>query len=326
MDKIKLNIKRYTDYESRFVPIRYLQEVAYQNEFDLPSTQREKAWSETQYIQFIESIFKNIPVGSLIFNKKDRKRYILDGQHRIHAITEFLNGNINLDINSQKISFAELDDVWVDFFLCQKIPIIEYQNLSDAETEEIIISINDGVQNECVNIPIIKQSTSNLEMNSQLDRVSQKLFNKLYEEIDNNIYKQNIQKLISYIGWILLNCQEYSNNSYKLLNNTQARKFQEQFSKLDEIKKQDLISQMELNCDIIFNHLDDYNKLKELNNNIINCLLYKIIEINRINLAESVNLKTNKVNLIINKIIEYNDSRLSFYNLLLKFDFYQKMK
>lgn len=315
MSKIKLNIKRYTDYETRFVPIRYIKELIFNNEFDLPTTQREKQWSDTQYIEFIESIFKNIPIGSLIFNKKDRKRYILDGQHRVHALTEFINNNIKLNLDGKIIYFDKenefrLDDDSMEFFLSFKIPIIEYENLSEKETESIILSINEGVYNECTNISIININNSEDKINDILESISNKILNNSYKNIDK-IKQQNLQKYVSYIGCILFNNLTLNEN-YKLLNNTQARKFNQNLSTLNEKDKSELLESIKLYSQIIFNILDDYVKIKEMNNNLLNCLFYKFIELNKKNI--SINKK------IIEKMISHAENRYSFYNLLLKFD------
>ena len=327
-NKIKLNIKRYNDYETRFVPIRYIKELIFNNEFDLPTTQREKQWSDTQYEEFIESIFKNIPIGSLIFNKKDRKRYILDGQHRIHAITEFINNNIHINIDNKLIFFDKenkliIDDDSMEFFLSCKIPIIEYENLSAKETESIILSINEGVYNDCTNIPIINNHNDNKNNknnenneNLDLDFISDKLFKKAYVDIDR-IKQQNLQKYISYIGWIIYNQlqltnQIFSNEKYKLLNNTQARKFNQNLLTMSEKDKLELFELIKVYSGIIFNILDDYVKIKEMNNNLLNCLFYKFIELNK------KNITINKD--IIDKMISHAENRYSFYNLLLKLD------
>lgn len=321
MSKVKLNIKRYNDYDTRFVPIRYIKELIFNNEFDLPTTQREKQWSDTQYIEFIESIFKNIPIGSLIFNKKDRKRYILDGQHRIHAITEFINNNISLNIDGNAIFFDKeneltLDDDWMDLFLSFKIPIIEYENLSDIETEGVILSINEGVYNECTNISIININNHNDEdkMNDILNIISNKILKKEYQNIDK-IKQQNLQKYVSYIGCIIYNnlsSNLISNENYKVLNNTQARKFNQKLSTLDDKAKSELLESIKLYSQIIFDILDEYVKIKEMNNNLINCLFYKFIELNKKNISIDKN--------IIDKMISHAENRYSFYNLLLKFD------
>lgn len=319
MSKIKLNIKRYNDYETRFVPIRYIKELIFNNEFDLPTTQREKQWSDTQYIEFIESIFKNIPIGSLIFNKKDRKRYILDGQHRVHALTEFINNNIQLNLDGKIIFFDKdnefiLDDDSMEFFLSFKIPIIEYENLSEKETESIILSINEGVYNECTNISIININNSEDKINDILESISNKILNNSYKNIDK-IKQQNLQKYVSYIGCILFNNLTSNltlNEKYKLLNNTQARKFNQNLLTLDEKNKLELLESIKLYSQIIFDILDDYVKIKEMNNNLLNCLFYKFIELNKKNI--SINKK------IIEKMISHAENRYSFYNLLLKFD------
>ena len=107
-----------------------------------------------------------------------------------------------------------------------------------------------------------------------------------------------------------MNSKLTNNNEYKLLNNTQARKFQLQLLNMDRELKFILFESIKFYCEIIFNILDDYVKIKDMNNNLLNCLFYKIIEYNKI--------KINKE--IIDEMISYSDNRYSFYNLLLKFD------
>ena len=81
------SITRYANFDSRIVNINYIIEYSLKNRgFDLPPSQREKEWVNEQNSKFIHSIFENKPLGSFIFNKRNDKTYILDGQHRINAL------------------------------------------------------------------------------------------------------------------------------------------------------------------------------------------------------------------------------------------------
>lgn len=68
--------------------------------FYLPPFQRDEVWTENQKIRLIESIFCEIPINPIIvvnnFDAPDVHGWLIDGQQRMTAIRDFVNGEFNV--------------------------------------------------------------------------------------------------------------------------------------------------------------------------------------------------------------------------------------
>lgn len=268
-----MNIKRYADFESRIVNIRYIME--YRN-FSLPSSQREKEWVNDQNSKFILSILENKPLGSLILNRKNNKTYILDGQHRINALELFLKNKIYVSIGDEKIYYNELNsDIQMEFNDTE-IFIREYNNLSEEEMGDIIDSINEGIKNDNINT-----NSNNIDViENLLNEMSLIIYDKKYSELKEDI-KQNIMKYTGYIGNIINNFDSYDSDSdFIQLNSHHVKRFFNNLKKNPERTKIDdiikfskiLYSKLLMNHDDIINTIEKY----DLNNFSLNCIFYKI--------------------------------------------------
>lgn len=270
-----MNIKRYADFESRIVNIRYIME--YRN-FSLPSSQREKEWMNDQNSKFILSILENKPLGSLILNKKNNKTYILDGQHRINALELFLKNKLYLLIDDKKIYYDDLtSDIKIDFNDTE-IFIREYHNLSEEEMADIIDSINEGIKNDNININTNSNNTCIIE--NLLNEMSLIIYDKKYSELKEDT-KQNVMKYTGYIGNIINNFDSYeSDSNFIQLNSHHVKRFFNNLKKnpdkstFDNIIKfsKVLYSKLLMNNNDILNTIDKY----DLNNFSLNCVFYKV--------------------------------------------------
>ena len=332
-----IHIYRYDNCESRDIDIRYIIEQANRKIFDLPKAQREKEWVPQQNEKFILSILENKPIGSLILNKKNNIKYILDGQHRINAIEEFYKDNFGIKIDdmfiyysgtsvaaqnkSKNFKITSLNDEWKKIFLDTKIFIIEYNNLSDDEMEDIIESVNEGIKNDCDFREKIT-ADNELKLYKTLDIISNIVYKSSYDKL-KYIEREEIKKCIGYIGNIIDNFENYVNNDYKQLNMKHVSRY------LIQIKRDIIYFDKNINNIINFVKLiysDDLLKHNdiiylidkyEINNYQLNVIYYKIYE-KFINNGDE--FKKNIVT--IRKCIEYilNNNKSKFKELLKQFD------
>jgi hypothetical protein len=304
------NIKRYANFESRIVNIKYISE--YRN-FSLPSSQREKEWMSEQNSKFILSILENKPLGSLILNKRNNKTYILDGQHRINALELFIKNNYFIRYNNDKIYYNNLSEDEKIEFNDTEIFIREYNNLSDQEMADIIDSINEGIKND--NITVLNEDNIN-KINNFLDKISIIIYDLKYNELKE--IKQNyINKLIGFVGTIINNYDSFnSDKDYIQLNSHHVKRF---FNVLKKNYDQNLIYDIEkfiktIYCDNLLNN----NEIKEcidkydINNFGLNCLCYKLYEHYKQNNIND-NIKKNIINML-------KQNKLHFRELLTNWD------
>lgn len=263
-----LQIKRYERCESRDIDIEYIIKLIEKNVFVLPDSQREKEWVYEQDLHFIKSIFENKPLGSIILNKKNDKIFILDGQHRIDSIRKFYKNEIKLF----EFNFTELDEDWKKIFLETKIYIKEYENLSDKDMKNIIISINEGIKNDNV----YNNNDTKYILDSFYIEISKIIYpNITYIDL-KNIEKEEIKKYIGYIGTIINNIDNYkSNQEYKLLSIKHSTRYNNLLMSLDYDELEKSTSLIKKYIKFLFENklikIDD-----DLNNNILNTILYKI--------------------------------------------------
>jgi len=294
-----LHINRYDNCESRDIDIRYIIEQGKHGIFDLPNSQREKEWMPEQNEKFIRSVLENKPIGTIILNKRNNKKYIMDGQHRINAIEQFYKDNLGIRVNDtyiyydgcslnsknkkNKFKVEVLDSEWKKIFLETKIYIIEYQNLSDNEMADIIESVNEGVKNDCEFTKFDHNIENEIKINILCNTISKIIYNSDSDKLKYT-EKEEIKKYIGYIGTIIDNFDNYEKNEdYKQLNIKQTSRYMiklkreqnfENLSKniIDFIKI--LFNQELMKHKDVIQLIDKY----EINNYQINAILYKIYE------------------------------------------------
>jgi len=287
-------VQRYADFESRIVNIKYMTEY---RGFDLPPSQREKEWVHEQNSRFILSILENKPLGSFIFNKKNNKTYILDGQHRINALELYIKDRFGVKINdtyifydgksrySKKIldengKIESLNDDEKRDFLDTEIFIREYNNLTDEQMADVIDSINEGIKNDNVNST---DKNTGKKIDNFLDEMSHIIyfekFNRLRGDKPNNVIRFS-----GYIGSIMENYSTYETpGDYIQLNYRHSAAFIIRLNKdknidttIENIIKiaKIIYSDKILNSTEFTNTVDKY----DMNNFHINCIYYKFYE------------------------------------------------
>jgi hypothetical protein len=332
------SITRYANFDSRIVNINYIIEYSLKNRgFDLPPSQREKEWVNEQNSKFIHSIFENKPLGSFIFNKRNDKTYILDGQHRINALELFTKDNFGVkskknyifydgfsvnarrtELNGNK-KIIGLTEEEKREFLDTEIFIREYKNLSDDEMADIIDSINEGIKNDNVNT---KKDINNDDLiNNLINDCSEIIFSKEYSKIKESD-KIELKKYIGYVGTIIKNFDSYESSSkYTQLNSHHVKHFYNNLKK-DTDNIEDLIKDIKnfinlLYSENILNHKDTLKVTDkyDLNNYYLNCIYYKVYE----KYNQNIDIDNKKIrNTIIELIENYNG--VQFRDLMECFD------
>lgn len=67
------------------------------NEWIIPTTwQRSRRWSDQDTKDYITSLLQNIPTSPLFVHETPNSMNIIDGQNRVHAIKEFVYGNVTV--------------------------------------------------------------------------------------------------------------------------------------------------------------------------------------------------------------------------------------
>lgn len=121
---------------------------------------KKKEWHEQDKIKLIETILTQFVIPEVIFWTTDRNpdtgvasTYIVDGQQRINAIVDFINGEFSLDekylINKEikaccgKKSFKELDQSYKNIIWNYPISIVEIgSECTSEDVRKLVINYN----------------------------------------------------------------------------------------------------------------------------------------------------------------------------------------
>jgi hypothetical protein len=265
-----LNIKRYDNCEIDNVDVRYIYENCKKNIFIIPDSQREKEWLPEQNEKFILSLIQNKPTGNIILNKKLNKKYVLDGQHRINSIELFYDNKFGVKIENNTIYYKDISDEDKKTLSDTNMLIIEYNDLTDNEMKDIIESINEGIKNDCV---FKKNNTFQIIIDKYNNLISDILFTKNYNEL-KPIQKDEQKKIIGMIGTIIDNFDNYKTNlEYRQLNSKHIDRYINKLTEQDEQKLENIYNFIKLIFDDII-----IQDITEINNYILNCILYKLYE------------------------------------------------
>lgn len=136
----------------------------------IPNFQRNNVWSKQKNIQLIDSIFKGLPIPEIFIREVSKnKQEIVDGQQRITALKEFVNGKFKYN----NLTYEELDDNEKEFFDSYKFAVRYLYNYSDNIICLFFCRLQSGMQ---VN--------QNEILNSRIDILFFRLFSQyLAEEI-----------------------------------------------------------------------------------------------------------------------------------------------
>jgi hypothetical protein len=105
--------------------------------FILPTFQRAAVWANAQKERLIESLYMGLPIGALVYNQTRSQgpcdRWLLDGQQRVTAITEWVNGD--LVVNGWR--YPDLPQIERRHFERIGVAVIETRIESEAECRDI---------------------------------------------------------------------------------------------------------------------------------------------------------------------------------------------
>lgn len=115
-----------------------------------PDFQRRAVWPDAAKIMLIDSILNKYPVPKIFVGTyiKDgsTRRVVVDGQQRITAILEFLDGKFSLGKPYagpyQRLRFDELPEEVQNAFLSYNLDFNEFQNWSDEQIREVYNRVN----------------------------------------------------------------------------------------------------------------------------------------------------------------------------------------
>lgn len=113
-------------YHAKEYPVTHLNKMASRRELDLePVWQRKVVWNDKMKKDLILSILKGYPINPVVLWKPamSSKNVCVDGKNRLHAIFEFLNGNLMVKIDGVDKKFEDLTPKERDDFECTNIAV-----------------------------------------------------------------------------------------------------------------------------------------------------------------------------------------------------------
>lgn len=142
--------KRDEKYEALFIPGQKTLGAFY-----IPYFQRQAVWNDEQSEKLIESLYYNIPIGSIIIscadNAYDYKKeqypitadWIIDGQQRIKSIEKYLNNEIIIFRNTDyEHKYSDLNETQKRLFGQKCIPTIKIYSDDENKLKEIYNILN----------------------------------------------------------------------------------------------------------------------------------------------------------------------------------------
>ena len=136
----------------------------------------EGQWNRKQKTALVFSIFKEIPIGSILMTEPKRSRNVeseypssslLDGLQRVTTITDFVSnkfalckgskplhcefedkdGNIIVqDVDISGLKFSQLPKIFQDKLMNYQLDLKIYRGFTDEELDEIVFTVNNGTR------------------------------------------------------------------------------------------------------------------------------------------------------------------------------------
>lgn len=133
-------------YDLKDFPIDYLVERFQNDEFYIPSYQREYIWHDEHKCRFVESIILGLPIPMMFFaNMEDGRLEIVDGAQRIQTLEEFINGDFRLgglthlrSLNG--FAFSDLPESQRRKFKTRALRIVVLEDSTTAELRQEIFN------------------------------------------------------------------------------------------------------------------------------------------------------------------------------------------
>ncbi len=120
------------------------------------SYQRNLVWDKGDKQNFIDTVFKQYPIPSLILSSatEDETFEVIDGIQRLNALFEYIENEFSVDINESAVFFKKrnfgineknarnLTAKEVEEFLCSTVPVTVYNAENKNDINEIFLRIN----------------------------------------------------------------------------------------------------------------------------------------------------------------------------------------
>lgn len=114
-----------------------------------PDFQRKKVWRKQHKIDFIDTILRNYPFPEVYIAPKQvdvnllqLKEIVVDGQQRLTAIQDYINGQDVFSQATKLVAFKDMDDAKKTDFLNYEVSVRYLKNASDGQIKEIFQRIN----------------------------------------------------------------------------------------------------------------------------------------------------------------------------------------
>ena len=125
------------------------------DELIIPKVQRDLVWTLSQKQLLIDSLIKDYDIPKLYFRQidDDGKKYeVIDGQQRIHAILDFIQGDYSLPAdadpyNDEDVSNKKWSELSTDLqiiILGRALDVVILQGYNDEETDETFLRLQNG--------------------------------------------------------------------------------------------------------------------------------------------------------------------------------------
>jgi len=128
-----------------------------------PEFQRNIVWNDDMKRAFILSILNNFPTNEIVINIRRNVIRILDGQHRILTINDFIKNRLYIKINKELVFYTEIPESIKQnrmiksriITACEKhtfdnynIALCEYKNLKIEEEKKIFTCMSFHIEND----------------------------------------------------------------------------------------------------------------------------------------------------------------------------------
>jgi len=141
--------------------------------------QRSEVWKDPKRQLLIDSILNDYDIGSIILRQKEDKWEVLDGQQRLKAIFDFVEGNLPLSMETAKYGGKKWDELdpsvqWGQF-MNRLVYTTKIYSIDDETTSRIFLRVQEGM-------PLIGAE--------KLNAMRGKFRNKVFEVSQHSIFKQ----------------------------------------------------------------------------------------------------------------------------------------
>jgi hypothetical protein len=245
-------------------PCQSIKNIMFFNSINIKEckAQRMISWDDELNTEFLKSIFNNIPTGQIILNfiSTHDCYEIIDGQHRINVIRDFIKNKIKYN----DIYYDDLDTKNKNIFDSTELFVVEYTNLDDKQTISLYLTINSGIDQDENHITKLIITTHKYQ--DLIDKIKDK-----YPDIDN----QQFSKLMYITTFIVNEYEKYGENNvrFKQLSKVHFKLINDEINKnyqMEETKQ--LLIKVSKIIDIILSNLKNYT----FTNNILTFLSHRI--------------------------------------------------